>query len=75
MASHYSEHFVCGNCTETLPLVPPRDNLRWCTVNQCIVNISEMYCLGFNWTGETDTDNRLLRFPREDAKSPDLYAQ
>lgn len=70
MTSHYSDKLVCGNCVEAIPLVPPRTHLRWCSLNQCIVNVSEMFCVGFEWTGETDTDCQLLRFPREEQPEP-----
>jgi len=65
MTAYYSDRLLCGNCIQTRTLVPPQGNLRMCKTNKCIIDITENLCDGFTWSGETDPDGQLLRFPRE----------
>lgn len=65
MTAYYSQRLLCGNCIQTQSLVPPQGNLRMCKTNKCIIDITENLCDGFTWSGETDSNGQLMRFPRE----------
>lgn len=74
MTSIISDRLVCGNCAQTVDITINFSRYMWCTKQNRLVMNHDPCCTSFRWTGQTDSDNRLLRFPREAQEVPFLNA-